>query len=92
MCSAEVGVYVSMSQYIRVNEMDKDGEWRTEVELFAVCHLLRTRVYTYSQDLASSCTRDIDPSLRTFGSDTDMGMFLYHADKHYKNVCSILNE
>ena len=52
MCSAKVGVnahYNSMSRYIHVTNMDKDGEWGTEVELFVVCHLQRTRVYTYSQ-------------------------------------------
>ena len=41
MCSAKVGVnahYNSMSHYIRVTNMDKDGEWGTEVELFVVCH------------------------------------------------------
>ena len=76
-------------------EMDKNGKWGTEVELSAVCHLLRTRVYTYSH--ASSTWQlhalsNIDPSLETFESDTDMGMYLYHANLHYMNVCSILNE
>ena len=95
MCSAKVGVnahYVSMSQYIRRKEMDKNGKWGSEVELFAVCRLLRTQVYTYLR--ASSTWKlhapsDIDPSLEAFKSDTDMGMYLYHADHHYMNVVKL---
>ena len=98
MCSAQVGVnvnYNSLSECIIGKQMDKNKEWGTEVELFAICHLLRTKVYTYSQ--ASSTWQlhapsDIDPSLHALESSTDMGMFVYHAFNHYKNVCSILNE
>ena len=98
LCSAQVGVnvnYNSLSEYIIGKQMDKNKEWGTEVELFAICHLLRTKVYTYSQVSSTwqlHAPSDIDPSLHALESSTDMGMYVYHAFDHYKNVCSILNE
>ena len=98
MCSAQVGVnanYNSLSEYIVAQKMDKNKEWGTEVELFAICHLLRTIVYTYSQNNSTwqlHAPSDIDPSLHALESSTDMGMYVYHALNHYMNVCSILND
>ena len=102
MCSAQVGVnanYNSLSKYIIDQNMDKNKEWGTEVELFAICHLLRTKVYTYSQDNstwqlhAPSDIKQLTPlNLHALESCTDMGMYVYHAFNHYMNVCSILSE
>ena len=54
MCSAQVGVnvnYNSLSEYIIGKQMDNNKEWGTEVELFAICHLLRTKVYIHTHRL-----------------------------------------
>ena len=51
--STQVGVnlyYHSLSEYTTETGMAENRQWGTEVELFTVNHLLRTKVYTYSRD------------------------------------------
>ena len=80
-CSAQVGVnanYNSLSKYIIAPKMDKNKDWGTQVELFAICHLLRTKVYTYFHDNSTwqlHAPSDLEPSLHTLESSTDMGMY-----------------
>ena len=79
-CSTQVGVnlhYHSLSEYITETGMAENRQWGTEVELFAINHLLRTKVYAYSRDGNTwqvYSPSDIDPSLHAFESSTDMGM------------------
>ena len=84
--------YSSIANYITATGMNLTG-WGGTPELFAMAHLLRTRIFTYSQQHATwqlHAPYRVDPSLEIFESDTDMAMFLFHTGDHYKTVRSIV--
>ena len=78
MCSTQLGVnlrYHSLSEYITATGIATNKHWGTEVELFSISHMLRTKVYTYSHDDKTwqvHSPSDMNTSLQAFESSTDM--------------------
>ena len=68
--STQVGVNLrdhSLSEYIDTSGMANNKQWDTEVELFAISHLLRTKLYNNSRDGKTwqvHSSSDIDPILQ----------------------------
>ena len=97
MSSGYVGInvnYNSVDDYINDTRMDTDGAWGSSVEMFALAHLLSTRIISYSRESTMwqlHAPSHVDPSLRIYETDSDCAMFLYHTGNHFKVIRSIIS-
>ena len=97
MTSGCVGInanYDSVDEYLFDTLMDTDGARGTSVEMFALAHLLSTRIISYSwrsHTWQLHSPSHVDPSLRIYETDSDCAMFLYHTGNHFKVFRSIIS-
>ena len=95
-CSAYVEIPTncrSVVEYVHISRMNTDCVWGSHREIFALSHLLRTRIYSFSQQLRTWQAHlpcHVDPSLQMYDTDSDPAMFLYYSGNHFMVVQSIL--
>ena len=79
-----------IEQYITETHIDCVGTWGTDVEMFALAHLLDTAILSYVLSRNrwvkfSQC--NVDYTLAD--CDQAMAMYIYHAVSHFEVVTSI---
>ena len=81
--------YRSVQAYIRGRSMDLQG-WGGSTELYAISHLLKKRVYTYTAltgTWESHCPSRVDQSIAP--PSDKQGLYVYHTGDHYMVVTSL---
>ena len=83
--------YPNMEAYVESNNMQQNG-WGSQLELFALAHMLQRMVYTYTPHggyhWACHCPSKVDPNIPP--PVRDQGLYLFHTGDHYKVVTSVL--
>ena len=80
----------SIESHLLSSNMYKDGAWATEVEIFAMAHLLKVDIYTFSQGhWLRFCVNDVEPS-----SHKEVGsIYLNHCmENHYNVVLTVFGK
>ena len=69
--------------------MSLDGSWATEVEIFAMAHLLNVDIYTFTsgQWLRFSC-KDVEPTSQS----KTAAIYLNHSGQNHYNVVLTVSE
>ena len=72
-----------IESHLLSSNMYNDGAWATEVEIFAMAHLLYVDIYTFSQEpWLRFCVNDVEPS-----SHKEVGsIYLNHCTEIHYNV------
>ena len=82
---------VGVEQYIAESSVENNGEWATETEMYAACHLLRTVIYSYIQ--AQGVWRCMHPRLmdNTLAERdiSKMGIYIDNPPNHFEVVQSV---
>ena len=78
-------------EYIEITEMEEEGTWATDVEMFALTHLLGVCLYVHIDETGmwnkySPCTID---SMITDGNLCEMGIYMNHPRDHFEVVTSV---
>ena len=73
----------SVENHLALSKMSIEGSWATEVEIFAMAHLLNIDIYTYTNNhwLRFSC-EDIDSSSQS----KEAAIYLNHCGQNHYNV------
>ena len=81
----------NVEEYIQLSGMEKDGTWATDVEVFALSHLLGICLYTFDERYSkwsrySPCNID---NMITESNLCEMGIYLNHPRNHYEVATSV---
>ena len=81
----------SIDEYIQISKMDESSTWATQVEMFALTHLLGICLYVYSEHFGRWNKYDpcILDSMITDGNLCNMGIYVNHPTNHFEVVTSI---
>ena len=81
----------SIDEYIHISKMDESSTWATQVEMFALTHLLGICLYVYSEHFGRWNKYDpcILDSMITDGNLCNMGIYVNHPTNHFEVVTSI---
>ena len=83
----------SIDEYIHISKMDESSTWATQVEMFALTHLLGICLYVYSEHFGRWNKYDpcILDSMITDGNlcTCNMGIYVNHPTNHFEVVTSI---
>ena len=80
-----------MESYVKDKRMDEQQSWGTNLELFALAHMLGRRVFVSSRIAGNAwlchCPSKIDPNIAP--PRDKKGLYMYHTGDHYKVVQSV---
>ena len=84
-----------VDHYIAEVRMDCFGAWATEVEIFALAHLLHINIFVYLADLRSaewsrSTPRHVDNTLPPI-DHSEMGIYMRLQHSHYEGIKSVVH-
>ena len=73
----------SIDEYIHISKMDESSTWATQVEMFALTHLLGICLYVYSEHFGR--WNKYDPCIL----DSMITIYVNHPTNHFEVVTSI---
>ena len=81
----------NVEEYIQLSGMEADGTWATDVEMFALSHLLGICLYAFDEHYSkwsrySPCNID---NMITENNLCEMGIYLNHPRNHYEVATSV---
>ena len=82
---------IGIERYIQSNKVERNGSWATEVEIYALSHLLRTCIYSYivhNRDWWCINPGILDATL-TSNDISEMGIYINHPRDHFDVVQSV---
>ena len=82
--------YPNMDAYVEAKQMRRHG-WGSQLELFALAHMLQRRVFTYTlhgNHWCCFCPSKVDPNVPP--PMREQGLYLFHTGDHYKVVTSVV--
>ena len=85
MSSGYVGINVnhnSVDEYINDTQIDTNGAWGTAIGIFALAHLLNTRIISsprvkFNRTWQLHSPSHVDPSLQVYESDSDCAIYVF---------------